>query len=254
MKDTIRNTVDEVYSSSISTLNNNSGYMNFKTPNTNNIINKVIEPSISLSEKSQSFVNNSDTISSKTTTSRVWILIPIFLFIILCAIGWIFRENITSFINQKKNEIFNKTLSPEETGDSDEEQNKESDKEIDEAQEETDKEYNEKDDDELVNKSKKDDDELVNKSKKDDDELVNKSKKESKVPEQNRSSKQVNESSLSQNYSSSEIVGEDGGFCYIGSDDNVRYCTQAYKGDICTSGDIYNRIDKCIVPSLRISS
>jgi hypothetical protein len=206
--------------------------MNFKTPNTNNIINKVIEPSISLSEKSQSFVNNSDTISSKTTTSRVWILIPIFLFIILCAIGWIFRENITSFINQKKNEIFNKTLSPEETGDSDEEQNKESDKEIDEAQEETDKEYNEKDDDELVNKSKK----------------------ESKVPEQNRSSKQVNESSLSQNYSSSEIVGEDGGFCYIGSDDNVRYCTQAYKGDICTSGDIYNRIDKCIVPSLRISS
>ena len=243
MKDTIRNTVDEVYSSSISTLNNNSGYMNFKTPNTNNIINKVIEPSISLSDKSQSFVNNSDTISSKTTTSRVWILIPIFLFIVLCAIGWIFRENITSFINQKKNEIFDKTLSPEETGDSGEEQNKESDKEIDEVHEETDKEDNEKDDDELVNNSKKD-----------DDELINKSNKESKAPEQNRSSKQVNERSLSQNYSSSEIIGEDGGFCYIGSDDNVRYCTQAYKGDICTSGDIYNRIDKCIVPSLRISS
>ena len=38
------------------------------------------------------------------------------------------------------------------------------------------------------------------------------------------------------------------GFCYIGSDNNIRHCIEVYDGEICESGDVYNRIDKCLAP------
>ena len=86
--------------------------------------------------------------------------------------------------------------------------------------------------------------------------IKKKSKKESVVKKNNVDKKEKSKNNkkqkdISQHYSPSKIVGENGGFCYVGSDNNTRYCVQAYKGDVCTSGDIYNRIDKCIVPSLR---
>jgi len=37
-------------------------------------------------------------------------------------------------------------------------------------------------------------------------------------------------------------------YCYIGEDDNMRQCIQVFKDDVCTSGDIFNRIDECLVP------
>lgn len=58
---------------------------------------------------------------------------------------------------------------------------------------------------------------------------------------------------LKQQYSSSSIVGEDG-YCYIGTDNNMRQCVKAYAGDICTSGDMYKRMDDCLIPKLEGSS
>ena len=70
-------------------------------------------------------------------------------------------------------------------------------------------------------------------------------------------SNEVNHNMLKQKYASSSVLNEDG-YCYIGTDDMVRHCVDAYAGDICTSGDIYNRIDECLkptsVPSTTISS
>lgn len=70
-------------------------------------------------------------------------------------------------------------------------------------------------------------------------------------------SNEANHNMLKQKYASSSVLNEDG-YCYIGTDDMVRHCVDAYAGDICTSGDIYNRIDECLkptsVPSTTISS
>ena len=56
-------------------------------------------------------------------------------------------------------------------------------------------------------------------------------------------------SSLKQQYSTSTVLSQDG-YCYIGTDENMRQCVEAYAGDTCTSGDIYNRMDDCLIPKL----
>ena len=58
---------------------------------------------------------------------------------------------------------------------------------------------------------------------------------------------------IKQHYSSSQMVNEDG-YCFIGTDNNMRQCVNAYKGDICTSGDIYKRIDDCLIPKIAHNS
>lgn len=54
-----------------------------------------------------------------------------------------------------------------------------------------------------------------------------------------------------QQYSGSQILKSDG-YCFVGSDNNTRHCVKAYEGEICSSGDVYNRIDQCLVPELRV--
>ena len=49
-------------------------------------------------------------------------------------------------------------------------------------------------------------------------------------------------------YSKDQFVKEDG-FCYIGTDNNMRQCVEVYSGDICESGDVYKRIDECLMPN-----
>ena len=51
-----------------------------------------------------------------------------------------------------------------------------------------------------------------------------------------------------QQYANSKVITSESGFCYIGEDNNNRHCVNAYGGDVCTSGDVYNRIDKCLKP------
>lgn len=57
------------------------------------------------------------------------------------------------------------------------------------------------------------------------------------------------DSNIKQQYSDSMMVKEDG-YCYIGTDDNMRHCVDAYTGDICSSGDVYRRMDDCLIPKL----
>ena len=49
-------------------------------------------------------------------------------------------------------------------------------------------------------------------------------------------------------YSQDQFVKEHG-FCYVGEDNNHRHCVEVYNGDICESGDVYKRIDKCLLPN-----
>lgn len=47
-------------------------------------------------------------------------------------------------------------------------------------------------------------------------------------------------------------VIEESGFCYIGTDRNIRSCVEVKQGDKCMSGQIFPRMDICVNPSLRI--
>ena len=73
-------------------------------------------------------------------------------------------------------------------------------------------------------------------------------KEETKKEKTKKKTKSV-ESPLKQQYSESQIVKEDG-YCFIGTDNQMRHCVDAYSGDVCTSGDIYRRMDDCLIPKL----
>jgi regulator of replication initiation timing len=59
--------------------------------------------------------------------------------------------------------------------------------------------------------------------------------------------KKKQDKNLKKLYSENQFVKENG-YCYIGTDDNMRHCIEAYDGNICESGDIYKRIDDCLIP------
>lgn len=63
----------------------------------------------------------------------------------------------------------------------------------------------------------------------------------------NKKDKSSNKTNIKQQYSSSKILNDDG-YCFIGIDDNMRHCVDAYRGDVCESGDVYKRINDCLVP------
>jgi hypothetical protein len=95
-------------------------------------------------------------------------------------------------------------------------------------------------------------DKIIEKDKlsiKNDGELVddNKVVKESKKKE-DRTDVPSSKKSQNTQYSEDKYVNQDDMYCYIGKDDDMRQCIQAFKGDVCTSGDIFNRIDECLVP------
>lgn len=249
MKDTIKNTVSEVYGNSISTLNNNTDILDRISRNMNkNTINNT----------TNSIVNNSNTITkSMNATSKVsslpgprssydydqtskgsglWVLVVLFLIVVVCGLLWFFKDNITKMVNDMK-----KGKNKDEESDSKNEVSDDKDKETDDEDEESDNEIEDE-------KQQEDNEPEV----KEEDKNKKETPEASKISE-DKTHQGVNEKELSQNYSPSQIVGENGGYCFIGSDENMRHCVKAYKGDICSSGDIYSRIDKCIVPSLRIS-
>ncbi len=72
------------------------------------------------------------------------------------------------------------------------------------------------------------------------------SKKEMKEETKEEKKVKTNEK-LKKLYSENQFVKEQG-FCYVGTDEDMRHCVEVYNGDICESGDIYKRIDKCLVP------
>lgn len=76
-----------------------------------------------------------------------------------------------------------------------------------------------------------------------------KKKKEKTIVEEKTTepSKASNDDKIKQSYSKTQMVNEDG-YCYIGTDDNMRHCVNAYVGDVCTSSDVYKKMDDCLMP------
>ena len=81
--------------------------------------------------------------------------------------------------------------------------------------------------------------------------LNNKKEEKNKKIDNNKSKESIKDNNIGARYSESNIVKEDT-YCYIGRDNNQRHCIKAYPGEVCQSGDVYNRLDKCIHPKLRV--
>jgi hypothetical protein len=52
-------------------------------------------------------------------------------------------------------------------------------------------------------------------------------------------------------YKQEQLVKENS-YCYIGTENGQRECTNAYAGDVCMSGQIFPKMEICINPRLRI--
>ena len=52
-------------------------------------------------------------------------------------------------------------------------------------------------------------------------------------------------------YKQEQLVKENS-FCYIGTDNGQRECTNAFEGDICMSGQIFPKMEICVNPRLRV--
>ena len=96
-----------------------------------------------------------------------------------------------------------------------------------------------------IQEKNKQNDELLQKLNKMEQDINNINNKSSE-PSQNNSSN--NEYS---SYDNSQQVVNDG-FCYVGYENGQRECVAVKPGDICMSGEIFPRLDKCMVPELRI--
>lgn len=225
MKGTIKNTVNEVYNTNEAkfkkNIHNFDGKLNTLDRNKNGNFNRIMNTN----------TNSRDNIVSDSTktVSKLMIILPsILVFIVVCgllSLVYMFRDNIGVFFKDlfRDEEMETKMQELEKQVENEKEQNKALEEEVSvikKEKENKEKEPNEKD---LKEKGSKE--------------------KEAKKP------KIVNNVSLRQNYNPSSVIKEDS-FCYIGTDDNMRHCVPAYAGDICTSGDIYKRMDDCLIPKL----
>ena len=58
-------------------------------------------------------------------------------------------------------------------------------------------------------------------------------------------------SKIEKKYRDNQIV-KGNSYCYIGTDNGQRECTNAYAGDVCMSGQIFPKMEICINPNLRL--
>ena len=229
MKPTLRNSVKEVYKKSNKN-NNNYGFNNNFLNNNNNTSNNININNSQENNKNNA-INNKFENSQSPIFNINTILIIIFFIIIASIIGAViyFKDSVLDFI---KNTFFK-----EET-------------------EKTEQEINDLKNELEENKKNK---LLIEQEL----EILRKQKVDSESNETNDTTKQKEESNkeskkikksiktneeLRKLYSDNQFVKEDG-FCYIGSDNNMRQCVEVYNGDICESGDVYKRIDDCLMPS-----
>ena len=233
MKDTIKNTVNEVYNTNEAKFKKNvhnfDGKLNALDHNKNGNFNRIMNTNTNSRDNMVS--------DSTKTVSKLMIILPsILVFIVvggLLTLLYMFRDNISVFFKDlfHDEEMETKMQELEKQVENEKEQNKALEEEVSVVKKEKE------------NKKK----ELKEKEAKKMDEK----KKETKETKEKETKKPriVNNDSLKQNYKPSSIINEDS-FCYIGTDDNMRHCVPAYAGDICTSGDIYKRMDDCLIPKL----
>ena len=238
MRDTIRNTVKEVY---------NTNVKNIGSVGPSSLSSSLFEKNHSNTNKNVSVrnydnntklrLNNSNSQMNEGMPPSNSSFIPILLFLLLLvAIAgavYYYRKDIKKY--------FDKTFGKEKTISKEVVEIKENDEELKETKSLSEREG------EIVEKDKltikKGDNVLV------DDKVVKKSKKEEEKKETKETKVQKNKIDKSK-YSQNQTVGKDDMYCYIGEDDNMRQCIQVFKDDVCTSGDIFNRIDECLVPRI----
>jgi hypothetical protein len=245
MRNTIRNSVKEVYTETNNNASFNKSLMNNndvlnenalkENTNANNLLNKIKNVNKNTnSSNNKKYVNRNTTIKRNTmsdTTEVItsvqsglssYVIIFIFLFVMaLISLFVFFQESILHFFKQ----LFN---------------DEEKDKVIGELT---------KNMEEDKNKQNKMNDEIQ--SLKDEIKQLVSAKEDKKKQEKKNDTKRVKPSKdILQQYSKSQILKSDG-YCFVGSDNNTRHCVKAYEGEICSSGDIYGRIDECIVPGIR---
>ena len=217
MRDTIRNTVKEVYNTNVKNIGSTSEVVQSPLPeSTFYNVNKNVGDYINNTNNS----NNSATsrIESTNHSSYSYLLLFLVFLLISVIVGlfYYYREDIKKYLNNFFEEDKNGS--------------KES-KTVSEKQ------------DEVIEKDKltikKDGGVVVDKNN------VKEIKKEQQEKPETKSKK--NES-IKNNYPRNQIVSRNDMYCYIGQDDNMRQCIEVFKDDICTSGDIFNRIDECLVP------
>ena len=239
MKQTLRNSVKEVYKKSKNN-NNNYGLNNTLFNNNNNNTSE----SINVPKNNTNKINNNNnknnnnnvdyvndvSVSSKPLLNLNTMILMFFFVLIVSVIGLIiyFKDFVLDFI---KNAFFK-------------EETEKTEREINELKVEL----------EENKKTKLLIEQELEELRKKHSESLNKKESEQKVQqgdlpkkESPKKNKKSNEE-LRKLYSDDQFVKNDG-FCYIGTDNNMRQCVEVYNGDICESGDVYNRIDDCLMPN-----
>lgn len=228
MKDTIRNTVKEVYNTNVKNIGSNS--------HTGSISASISDSDIFNTKKNvtnyQSNTNNlnnglnSQMKETNRSSSNHFTMIIVFFLIMVAVVTafYYYRKDIKKFLKKKfgKDKIKSKEVV----------KLKENDEELKETKSVSKKK------DKIIEKDK-----MTIKKAGDiilEEKVVKKRKEEKPAVKQNGIDKSK--------YSKNQIVSKDDMYCYIGEDDNMRQCIQVFKDDVCTSGDIFNRIDECLVP------
>ena len=231
MKPTLRNSVKEVYKKSNKNNNNYGFNSNLLNNNNNNTSNNISVINNRENNKTNTINNEIKPVLQSPIININTILIIIFFLIIASIIGAViyFKEAVLDLI---KNTFFK-------------EETERTEQEINDLKNELEENQKNKllieQELEELRKQKLESDSKKNKIL---EEEIEKSKEQSKYT---KKSKKSNEE-LRKLYSDNQFVKDDG-FCYIGSDNNMRQCVEVYNGDICESGDVYKRIDECLMPS-----
>ena len=215
MKSTIKETVSEVYKNS----NNNNVSFNKNIRNFDKNLNGI--PNIKNNVNSNKNKNNNHSKMElelkpppiPTSGPSIWLFVILFILIAIISCIVYFRDSILEWIQG---------LLDANTSTSNNEDMEQKLKEMEEKLQEN-----------------------AEKHKKELDELKDTKKKE--TPPSKEEEKKDSTIGVKQQYSNSQMVQEDG-YCFIGSDDNMRHCVDAYQGEVCQSGDIYRRMDDCLIP------
>lgn len=223
MKSTIRNTVKEVYNTELKDMNVNTSRMKaFSTPNKLNAAQRVNDVAIDNTNPANIHP------TSAQNNSVVLLLLALLFLLATLGVVYYFRNEIKGY--------FRKWFNPQKSTSKEVIKIKENDEELKETRTVTENKGKHIEKDKLT--IEKDGKVVV------EDKIVKETQKNGGRTGVVATKKTNNKT----HYSDEKLVNQDDMYCYVGKDDNMRQCIQVFKDDICTSGDIFKRIDECLVP------